>query len=377
MTLAVDGNGTFSRDTALSTMPRRLPAIRSPGSRSRCIRSTTSCTAISPDAAPRRSRPARNLFSADDARNLLRHGGLRPDRDILQFDVSLSYGIVEYRRILDVMSAAWLERARDARRMPDICSRCNVVAGLGLGLAETAMDEDELFGTRDVGVRGRGRRARTLAGCAGHRLRGFRPARYFAQTDSDGCSLQNRLIGTGSVSESRDRVSMSRRTTRHATSRATTSAALVRPDHVHRRAYADPEIFELEQERIFGRLWIYVAHESQLKKPGDFVRTRLGRVRGAGHAPPRRPHLRAAQPLPASRRAAVHGRPGHQPLLFSCPYHAWVFRPDGSLASVPHPQELSGEFRHRRSAEPHAADRQCRRAIAASCSPICPTIRRR
>ena len=53
--------------------------------------------------------------------------------------------------------------------------------------------------------------------------------------------------------------------------------ALVRPDHVHRRAYADPEIFALEQSRIFGRLWIYVAHESQLKKPGDFIRTRLSK----------------------------------------------------------------------------------------------------
>ena len=38
---------------------------------------------------------------------------------------------------------------------------------------------------------------------------------------------------------------------------------LVRPDHVHRRAYVDPAIFDLELERIFGQLWIYVAHESQ------------------------------------------------------------------------------------------------------------------
>src|SRR5258708_33948678 len=51
--------------------------------------------------------------------------------------------------------------------------------------------------------------------------------------------------------------------------------SLVRPDHVHRRAYADADVFDLEQERIFSRLWIYVAHESQLKVPGDFVRTRL------------------------------------------------------------------------------------------------------
>ncbi len=70
--------------------------------------------------------------------------------------------------------------------------------------------------------------------------------------------------------------------------------ALVRPDHVHRRAYSDPAIFALEQSRIFGRLWIYVAHESQLKKPGDFIRTRLVKIRSAGDAPSRRQHLRLA-----------------------------------------------------------------------------------
>ncbi len=37
-----------------------------------------------------------NLFSHQDARNLLRHGGMRPDRDVLQFDCALSYGLVEY-----------------------------------------------------------------------------------------------------------------------------------------------------------------------------------------------------------------------------------------------------------------------------------------
>ena len=39
-----------------------------------------------------------NLFSHQDARNLLRHGGMRPDRDWLQFDCALSYGLVEYLR---------------------------------------------------------------------------------------------------------------------------------------------------------------------------------------------------------------------------------------------------------------------------------------
>jgi L-alanine-DL-glutamate epimerase-like enolase superfamily enzyme len=41
-----------------------------------------------------------NLFSMQDARNLIRYGGLRPDRDWLQFDCALSYGLVEYLRIL-------------------------------------------------------------------------------------------------------------------------------------------------------------------------------------------------------------------------------------------------------------------------------------
>ncbi|MPZ10695.1 MAG: mandelate racemase [Kiloniellaceae bacterium] len=44
-----------------------------------------------------------NLFSHQDARNLLRYGGLRPDRDWLQFDCALSYGLVEYLRILALL----------------------------------------------------------------------------------------------------------------------------------------------------------------------------------------------------------------------------------------------------------------------------------
>ena len=44
-----------------------------------------------------------NLFSMQDARNLIRYAGLRSDRDILQFDCALSYGLVEYLRILDML----------------------------------------------------------------------------------------------------------------------------------------------------------------------------------------------------------------------------------------------------------------------------------
>ena len=52
---------------------------------------------------------------------------------------------------------------------------------------------------------------------------------------------------------------------------------LVRPGRVHRRLYTDPGIFERELEKIFGRSWIYVGHESQVPEPGDFYATRIGR----------------------------------------------------------------------------------------------------
>jgi L-alanine-DL-glutamate epimerase-like enolase superfamily enzyme len=47
-----------------------------------------------------------NLFSVQDVRNLLRHGGLRPDRDVLQMDPVLSYGLTEYLRMLESSTAA-------------------------------------------------------------------------------------------------------------------------------------------------------------------------------------------------------------------------------------------------------------------------------
>ena len=86
-----------------------------------------------------------NLFSCDDARNLIRHGGLRRDRDLLQFDISLSYGIVEYLRILDDLDAQGWKRERCAPHAGHLLAM-HAVGGLGLGLAEVAMDTSTLFG---------------------------------------------------------------------------------------------------------------------------------------------------------------------------------------------------------------------------------------
>jgi phenylpropionate dioxygenase-like ring-hydroxylating dioxygenase large terminal subunit len=118
---------------------------------------------------------------------------------------------------------------------------------------------------------------------------------------------------------------------------------LVRPDHVHRRAYADAAVFALEQERIFGRLWIYVAHESQLKKPGDFVRTRLAarEILVTRHHDVQIYVLHNRCPHRGARLCMVERGSSR---LFACPYHAWTFRPDGSLASVPHQKSYPKTF---------------------------------
>jgi D(-)-tartrate dehydratase len=73
-----------------------------------------------------------NLFSLQDARNLIRYGGMRSDRDVLQFDCALSYGLVEYLRILDMLKENGWSPARCIPHGGHQMS-LNIAAGLGLG----------------------------------------------------------------------------------------------------------------------------------------------------------------------------------------------------------------------------------------------------
>jgi L-alanine-DL-glutamate epimerase-like enolase superfamily enzyme len=73
-----------------------------------------------------------NLFSVQDARNLIRYAGMRPDRDILQFDCALSYGLVEYMRTLEMLKEYGWSASRCIPHGGHQLS-LNIAAGLGLG----------------------------------------------------------------------------------------------------------------------------------------------------------------------------------------------------------------------------------------------------
>ena len=93
-----------------------------------------------------------NLFSMQDARNLVRYGGMRPDRDWLQFDCALSYGLVEYLRTLDMLRQHGWSSTRCIPHGGHQMS-LNIAAGLGLGGNESYPDLFQPFGGFPDGVR--------------------------------------------------------------------------------------------------------------------------------------------------------------------------------------------------------------------------------
>ena len=149
--LAVDANGRFDLETAIAyaKMLRAYPLFWYEEAGDPL--DYTLQAALS-DFYPGPMDTGENLFSHQDARNLLRHGGMRPDRDWLQFDCALSYGLCEYQRTLEVIKAhGWSPR----RCIPHGGHQMslNIAAGLGLGGNESYPDLFQPYGGFPDGVR--------------------------------------------------------------------------------------------------------------------------------------------------------------------------------------------------------------------------------
>jgi L-alanine-DL-glutamate epimerase-like enolase superfamily enzyme len=148
--LAVDANGRFDLETAIAyaKMLRQYPLfwfeeIGDP--------LDYQLQAAMSEFYPGPMATGENLFSHQDARNLLRYGGMRPDRDWLQFDCALSYGLVEYLRTLDVLDQMGWSRRRCIPHGGHQMS-LNIAAGLGLGGNESYPDLFQPYGGFPDGV---------------------------------------------------------------------------------------------------------------------------------------------------------------------------------------------------------------------------------
>ncbi len=110
---------------------------------------------------------------------------------------------------------------------------------------------------------------------------------------------------------------------------------LVEEARVHRAVYLDPEIFELEMERIWGRAWVYVGHESQIAGPGEFITTTIGKepvvlVRD------KQGDIHVLYNRCGHKGAKVAVKPCGKASVLRCPYHGWTYQLDGKLQTTPH-----------------------------------------
>lgn len=132
--VAVDANGRFDLAAACAYAealePLRLRWFEEPGDPLDYALNAKICEAYTGAVAT-----GENLFSVADVRNLLSFGGLRAERDVLQMDPGLSYGITEYRQILAAAEAAGFGRNQCIPHGGHLLN-LQVVAGLGLGGCE-------------------------------------------------------------------------------------------------------------------------------------------------------------------------------------------------------------------------------------------------
>ncbi|GAA2621122.1 Rieske 2Fe-2S domain-containing protein [Actinomadura fulvescens] len=119
--------------------------------------------------------------------------------------------------------------------------------------------------------------------------------------------------------------------------------AEVRRGMIPAHVYNDPEIFALERDRLFSRAWVFVAHESEIPQPGDYVVRRVLAdsfivARDEGGTVRAMFNMCLHRGMQVCR--AEMGNASH----FRCPYHAWTYRNDGRLVGLPfHMDAYGGE----------------------------------
>ena len=108
---------------------------------------------------------------------------------------------------------------------------------------------------------------------------------------------------------------------------------------ISRRCWTDPAVYKLEKRGIFGRAWLFLGHESQIRRPGDFVQAYMCETpiilsRGENGQLYANINSCSHRGLPVCR--ADHGNTKR----FICPYHNWSYTVEGALATIPQESAL-------------------------------------
>jgi phenylpropionate dioxygenase-like ring-hydroxylating dioxygenase large terminal subunit len=119
---------------------------------------------------------------------------------------------------------------------------------------------------------------------------------------------------------------------------------LVQEDRVHRLIYTDPAIFSAEMTHIFGAVWVYLGHESQIPDNDAFITVRLG-MRPIILLRDLNGRIRALFNRCTHRGTTLCRKEKGSARFFQCPYHGWSFFNTGKLRSVPWPDGYACDFK--------------------------------
>lgn len=146
-------------------------------------------------------------------------------------------------------------------------------------------------------------------------------------------------------------------------------------DHIDRRVYTSPAIFEAERDRVFGRSWIMVGVLSDFEKTGDYVSTTIG-LDPVVVVKDKEGDLNAFYNTCTHRGTAVAGEPrGNCGTHLQCPYHQWTFDLKGRLAAVPYPAAYGSDFPKDQLGLVPAKVEVCGSLVFAATNPVVPTLR--
>lgn len=104
--------------------------------------------------------------------------------------------------------------------------------------------------------------------------------------------------------------------------------------HVSRRLFYDDAIFEVEKTKVFGRSWLFLGHESQIAKLGDYFLTRMA-DESVILTRDKKGNINAFLNTCRHRGLKVCRADRGNTSTFVCPYHGWTYGVDGALRGVP------------------------------------------